>query len=109
MDAFEKLLRLGLKAQQEQEIFHVLVHCLQQERGYNPYYAFLASHFCQADRKHQVIKYNSQDSLITCFPPKKGTLLINLVISITIINRIENIIYLIIIDNIRILNRSKII
>lgn len=56
LDAFEKLLRLGLKAQQEQEIVHVMVHCLMQEKTYNPYYSHLASQFCKADRKHQVMK-----------------------------------------------------
>lgn len=54
MDAFEKLLRLGLKAGQEQEIIHVLIHCLLQEKVFNPYYAHLANQLCATDRKHQV-------------------------------------------------------
>lgn len=59
LDAFEKLLRLGLKAQQEQEIIHVMMHCLLQEKTFNLYYAHLATHFCQADRKHQVTEFQS--------------------------------------------------
>ncbi|XP_054266390.1 nucleolar MIF4G domain-containing protein 1 [Macrosteles quadrilineatus] len=64
LDAFEKLLRLGLKAQQEQEIVHVMVHCLMQEKTYNPYYSHLASQLCKADRKHQMtIQYHVWDKL----------------------------------------------
>ncbi len=34
MDAFEKLLRLGLKDVQEREVVHVLVDCCLQVRNY---------------------------------------------------------------------------
>uniref|UniRef100_A0A1B6CQN6 MI domain-containing protein n=1 Tax=Clastoptera arizonana TaxID=38151 RepID=A0A1B6CQN6_9HEMI len=62
MDAFEKLLRLGLKAGQEQEIIHVLIHCLLHEKVFNPYYAHLANQFCTTDRKYQLtIQYNMWD------------------------------------------------
>lgn len=54
MDAFEKLLHLGLKNQQEREIIHVLLHCCLQEKQYNPYYGVLAQKFCDYDRKFQV-------------------------------------------------------
>ncbi|XP_078393240.1 nucleolar MIF4G domain-containing protein 1 [Cetorhinus maximus] len=54
LDAFEKLLRLRLKDQQEREIIHVLVHCCLQERTFNPFYAFLVKKFCEYDRRFQM-------------------------------------------------------
>lgn len=64
MDAFEKLLHLSLKNQQEREIIHVTLHCCLQEKTYNPYYATLAQKFCEYDRKYQMtIKYSIWDKL----------------------------------------------
>ncbi|XP_071590847.1 nucleolar MIF4G domain-containing protein 1 [Heliangelus exortis] len=54
MDAFEKLLKLGLKDQQEREIVHVILHCCLQEKTYNPFYAFLAGKFCEFERRFQM-------------------------------------------------------
>ncbi|CAL1287967.1 unnamed protein product [Larinioides sclopetarius] len=54
MDAFEKLLKLNLKNQQEREIIHVILHCALQEKGFNPFYAHLAKQFCNFARKHQI-------------------------------------------------------
>lgn len=54
LDAFEKLLRLGLKNQQEREIIHVIMHCCLQEKTFNPFYAVLAQKFCEYDRRFQV-------------------------------------------------------
>ncbi|KFV04408.1 Nucleolar MIF4G domain-containing protein 1, partial [Pterocles gutturalis] len=54
LDAFEKLLKLGLKDQQEREIVHVILYCCLQEKTYNPFYAFLAGKFCQYERRFQV-------------------------------------------------------
>ncbi|XP_008845515.1 nucleolar MIF4G domain-containing protein 1 [Nannospalax galili] len=54
LDAFEKLLKLGLKDQQEREIVHVLMDCCLQEKTYNPFYAFLASKFCTYERRFQM-------------------------------------------------------
>nr|XP_030120133.3 nucleolar MIF4G domain-containing protein 1 [Taeniopygia guttata] len=54
MDAFEKLLRLGLKDQQEREIVHVILYCCLQEKTFNPFYAFLANKFCGFERRFQV-------------------------------------------------------
>eukprot|EP00058_Branchiostoma_floridae_P020658 XP_002606148.1 hypothetical protein BRAFLDRAFT_126479 [Branchiostoma floridae] len=51
MDAFEKLLQLQLKKSQEPDIIHVLLDCTMQERGYNPYYSYLAQKFCDFDRR----------------------------------------------------------
>lgn len=64
MDAFEKLLKLGLKNAQEREIIHVILHCCLKEKNYNPYYAVLAQKFCDYDRKYQMtIKYSVWDKL----------------------------------------------
>ncbi|XP_064223567.1 nucleolar MIF4G domain-containing protein 1 isoform X2 [Aotus nancymaae] len=54
LDAFEKLLKLGLKDQQEREIIHVLMDCCLQEKTYNPFYAFLASKLCEYERRFQM-------------------------------------------------------
>uniref|UniRef100_A0A673TMJ4 Nucleolar MIF4G domain-containing protein 1 n=1 Tax=Suricata suricatta TaxID=37032 RepID=A0A673TMJ4_SURSU len=54
LDAFEKLVKLGLRDQQEREIVHVLVDCCLQEKSFNPFYAFLASRFCEHQRKFQM-------------------------------------------------------
>ncbi|XP_021046384.1 LOW QUALITY PROTEIN: nucleolar MIF4G domain-containing protein 1 [Mus pahari] len=54
LDAFEKLLKLGLKDQQEREIVHILMDCCLQEKTYNPFYAFLASKFCDYERRFQM-------------------------------------------------------
>lgn len=54
LDAFEKLLKLGLKDQQEREIVHILMDCCLQEKTYNPFYAFLASKFCSYERRFQM-------------------------------------------------------
>ncbi|XP_034495988.1 LOW QUALITY PROTEIN: nucleolar MIF4G domain-containing protein 1 [Ailuropoda melanoleuca] len=54
LDAFEKLLKLRLKEQQEREIVHVLVDCCLQEKTYNPFYAFLAGKFCEHQRGFQM-------------------------------------------------------
>uniref|UniRef100_A0A3B1KA21 Nucleolar MIF4G domain-containing protein 1 n=1 Tax=Astyanax mexicanus TaxID=7994 RepID=A0A3B1KA21_ASTMX len=54
MDAFEKLLRLGLKGQQERDIVHVLLDCCLQEKSFNGFYAVLAEKFCSHDRRFQM-------------------------------------------------------
>ncbi|CAG9862756.1 unnamed protein product [Phyllotreta striolata] len=64
LDAFEKLLKLGLKNTQEREIINILLHCCLQEKNYNPYYGYVAQKFCDFDRKYQLtIKYSIWDKL----------------------------------------------
>ncbi|KAG5438310.1 hypothetical protein PCANB_002798 [Pneumocystis canis] len=46
VDAFEKLLKLGLKKVQKLEIPKVLLHCCGNERNYNPYYTYIALRLC---------------------------------------------------------------
>lgn len=54
LDAFEKLLRMGLKDKQEREIVHVLMDCCLQEKTFNPFYAVLGEKFCSHDRRFQM-------------------------------------------------------
>ncbi|XDV18064.1 hypothetical protein PO909_023837 [Leuciscus waleckii] len=54
LDAFEKLLRLGLKNQQEREIVHVLTDCCLQEKMFNKFYAVLAEKLCLHDRRFKM-------------------------------------------------------
>ncbi|XP_052096195.1 nucleolar MIF4G domain-containing protein 1-like isoform X11 [Mytilus californianus] len=54
IDAFEKLLRLGLKNQQERELIHVITDCCLQEKSYNQFYAYLLQKFCEYDRRFQM-------------------------------------------------------
>ncbi|XP_076095221.1 nucleolar MIF4G domain-containing protein 1-like [Mytilus galloprovincialis] len=51
IDAFEKLLRLGLKNQQERELIHVITDCCLQEKSYNQFYSYLLQKFCEYDRR----------------------------------------------------------
>ncbi|KAL4222707.1 Nucleolar MIF4G domain-containing protein 1 [Mactra antiquata] len=54
MDAFEKLLRLGLKSNQQQEILLVIIDCCLQEKQYNPFYSHLGQKFCEHHRTYQM-------------------------------------------------------
>uniref|UniRef100_A0A0N5AU79 MI domain-containing protein n=1 Tax=Syphacia muris TaxID=451379 RepID=A0A0N5AU79_9BILA len=45
-NAFENLLRLSLKGQQEREIVHICLHCALQEAVYNPFYSAVLERFC---------------------------------------------------------------
>ncbi|KAM4543630.1 nucleolar MIF4G domain-containing protein 1 [Fundulus diaphanus] len=54
LDAFEKLLRMGLKDKQEREIVHVLMDCCLQEKSFNAFYAVLGEKFCSQDRRFQM-------------------------------------------------------
>jgi nucleolar MIF4G domain-containing protein 1 len=51
LEAFERLLRLGLKPVQEREIVRVIVHCCGASRRYNPYFALLSARLCQHDHR----------------------------------------------------------
>ena len=53
-DAFNNLIRLGLKKQPEQEIIHVIVDVCLQEKTYNAFYTYLLRKFCEYDRRFQV-------------------------------------------------------
>nr|DAD22690.1 TPA_asm: hypothetical protein HUJ06_024153 [Nelumbo nucifera] len=53
MDAYEKLLGLGLPGKQDREIMRVLVDCCLQEKVFNKYYTALASKLCSLDKNHK--------------------------------------------------------
>ncbi|MFH4977040.1 hypothetical protein AB6A40_003749 [Gnathostoma spinigerum] len=52
--AFERLMRLSLKGQQERQIIHVCVICVLRESTYNPFYAVLIDHFCSFHKRFQL-------------------------------------------------------
>lgn len=54
VEAFERLMRLGLKSQQEREIVHVIMDCCLQEKNFNPYYAHLLQKLCNFHRRFQI-------------------------------------------------------
>ncbi|XP_020265487.1 nucleolar MIF4G domain-containing protein 1 [Asparagus officinalis] len=53
IDAFEKILKLGLTGKQDREIMRVLVGCCLQEKVFNKYYTVLASKLCSHDKNHK--------------------------------------------------------
>ncbi|KDO29212.1 hypothetical protein SPRG_19885 [Saprolegnia parasitica CBS 223.65] len=53
IEAYEGVLKLGLKDKQEREIIRVLMHCCGNEAKYNPYYALLAEKFATADPRYK--------------------------------------------------------
>ena len=55
LDAFEKLLRMGLKSNQQQEIVIVIITCCLQEKKYNPFYAYISQKLCEHHRTYQVV------------------------------------------------------
>lgn len=54
MGAFDNLIRLGLKGQQEREIIFVIIDCCLQEKVFNPYYTHLLQKFCHFHRRYQI-------------------------------------------------------
>uniref|UniRef100_A0A2K6VPL7 MI domain-containing protein n=1 Tax=Onchocerca volvulus TaxID=6282 RepID=A0A2K6VPL7_ONCVO len=46
INAFEKLLKLSYKGQQEREIVHICVHCALREATYNAFYAAVIDRLC---------------------------------------------------------------
>ncbi|KAJ3028887.1 UNVERIFIED_CONTAM: suppressor of glycerol defect [Siphonaria sp. JEL0065] len=64
VDAYEKLMRLGLKQKQEREIVRVLLHCCTNEKTYNPYYYLVATKFCGASHGFKItFQYALWDSV----------------------------------------------
>lgn len=61
-DAFEKLMRLGLKEVQQRETIRVLLHCCSQEKVFNLYYALIAHRLCSDDYSYKVtLQYSLWD------------------------------------------------
>ena len=51
LEAFERLLKLGLKGPQKREICRVLLYCCGVSKRYNPYFALVAKQQCQYDHR----------------------------------------------------------
>jgi len=51
LEAFERLLKLGLKGPQKREICRVLLYCCGVSKRYNPYFALVAKQQCQFDHR----------------------------------------------------------
>ena len=51
LEAFERLLKLGLKGPQKREICRVLLYCCGVSKRYNPYFALIAKQQCQYDHR----------------------------------------------------------
>ncbi|CAG8801846.1 12142_t:CDS:2, partial [Racocetra persica] len=67
IDAFERLLKLGLKEVQAREIPRVLLHCCGNENTPNPYYSLIAQRLCDYDHSFKVtFKYCLWDFLREC-------------------------------------------
>lgn len=63
-DAFNRLSSLGLKSKQEQEIAHVLLHCSNHERLFNPFYSLTALLFIGSKRNFAItFKYAFWDNV----------------------------------------------
>uniref|UniRef100_A0A0P5DIJ3 Nucleolar MIF4G domain-containing protein n=1 Tax=Daphnia magna TaxID=35525 RepID=A0A0P5DIJ3_9CRUS len=54
VEAFDRIIRLGLKNQQEREIVHVVMDCCLQEKSFNQYYAYLLQKLCHFHRRFQI-------------------------------------------------------
>ncbi|KAJ9511491.1 hypothetical protein QJQ45_029845, partial [Haematococcus lacustris] len=53
-EAFEKLVRLPIKGDQEREVVRVVVDCALQEAAYNPYYAILLAKLAAHSKAHRL-------------------------------------------------------
>ncbi|VDM94939.1 unnamed protein product [Thelazia callipaeda] len=54
MDAFEKLLKLSLKGQQEREIVHICIHCALREAHYNSFYSAVIDRLCSYHKRFKL-------------------------------------------------------
>ena len=60
-DAYVRLLKLGLKKNQELEIPKVLVHCAGAEKVYNPFYTFLSRRVCRDKKLRMALQFSLWD------------------------------------------------
>ncbi|CEO99182.1 hypothetical protein PBRA_001088 [Plasmodiophora brassicae] len=64
LDAFEKLVRLGLRPPADRDVVFVLFDCCGHERAWNPFYAFLAAKLCSF---HRAMKFTFQKAFRDVF------------------------------------------
>eukprot|EP00039_Didymoeca_costata_P003007 m.64481 g.64481 ORF g.64481 m.64481 type:complete len:1058 (-) comp11653_c1_seq1:47-3220(-) len=66
LDAFERLLKLGLKNKQDREIMRVILDCCIQEKAFNPFYAHLAVKMCNHSHNNKIsLQYACWDKIKT--------------------------------------------
>uniref|UniRef100_A0A1I7ZZV2 MI domain-containing protein n=1 Tax=Steinernema glaseri TaxID=37863 RepID=A0A1I7ZZV2_9BILA len=63
-DAFERLMKLSLKDQQEREIIHISILCVMREASYNAFYCALVDQFCNYHKRFKTtLQYAIWDRL----------------------------------------------
>ncbi|KAG2226926.1 hypothetical protein INT45_010205 [Circinella minor] len=75
LDAFEKLMKLGLSEVQQREIARVLLKCTGNEKTFNPYYMLVAKRLCEYNHSFKVtFQYCLWDFLRECGEQEVGGL-----------------------------------
>lgn len=78
VDAFERLVKLPIKANKQREIAFVLLDCCMQERTFNPFYCALVGKLAISDRKYRMAAQFSLWDKIKVIPSLKPFQLKNL-------------------------------
>lgn len=66
MDAFEKVMKLGLSSKQQNEILVVILECCSNENQYNAYYTHLINKFISHHRRYLVSYFTRCSSISLC-------------------------------------------
>ncbi|KAI9323170.1 armadillo-type protein [Dichotomocladium elegans] len=75
LDAFERLMKLGLTEVQQREIARVLVQCTGNEKTFNPFYLHVGRRFCSVNHSFKVtFQYCLWDFLRECGEREVGGL-----------------------------------
>ncbi|KAI7891554.1 uncharacterized protein EV154DRAFT_464139 [Mucor mucedo] len=75
LDAFEKLMKLGLSEVQQREICRVMLQCTGNEKSFNPYYMLVSKRLCEVDHSFKVtFQYCLWDFLRECGETEVGGL-----------------------------------
>ncbi|CAO0803354.1 unnamed protein product [Mucor circinelloides] len=75
LDAFEKLMKLGLTEVQQREICRVMLQCTGNEKTFNPYYMLVSKRLCEVDHSFKVtFQYCLWDFLRECGESEVGGL-----------------------------------
>ena len=67
IDAFQKIVKLGLRGEEERDIPFVVLYLCGREKQYNPYYEHLAVQLCSANRRLQFSFETSFWDIMTTF------------------------------------------
>ncbi|KAI8993342.1 hypothetical protein BDB01DRAFT_847232 [Pilobolus umbonatus] len=75
LDAFEKLMKLGLSEVQQREICRVMLQCTGNEKTFNPFYMLVSKRLCEVDHSFKVtFQYCLWDFLRECGETEVGGL-----------------------------------